>query len=218
MPLSPEESKLLEHVLATRGPALHARARSIVRDEDAARDLVQEAVARLLIRLPRSRTEGALAACLFQAVHNLSLNETRRRGRAMHCAAQVAKQVRRARREAQRGEPVVEHAIQAEGASAARDLFRVLTLLEREAVTLVHLERRTVPETAVRLGLREKAVHRALGRARRKLWNLAAPRIQDGVDPDDVAAILKGVRPVAPVSLPAEPRVEAIERGRESAA
>lgn len=218
MPLTPEESKLLELVLVTRGPALHARARSIVRDDDAARDLVQEAVARLLIRLPRSRTEGALAACLFQAVHNLSLNETRRRGRALHCVAEVAKQVSRARREAKRGEPVVEHAIQAEGASAAQDLFRVLTLLERQAVTLVHLERRTVPETAARLGLREKVVHRALGRARCKLWNLCAPRVRDGVDHNDVAAVMKGVIALAPVSLSAEPGNEATRSGHETAA
>ena len=92
-----------------------------------------------------------------------------------------------------RGESVVRHAGRAEGADAVHALFRVLTFLERQAVTLVHLERRTVPEAARRLGLGGRAVHRALGRARRKLGNLCAPRIQDGVDPDDVAAVMKGV-------------------------
>lgn len=193
MSLSPEESALLAHVLETRGSALHARAWAIVRDVDAARDLVQEAVTRLLVHLPRSKTEASLAACLFRTVHNLSLNETRRRKRSARCEAQASSRARREVLHTRRGEPVVEHAIEAEGASAARTLLRVLTLLERQAVTLVHLERRTVPEAAARLGLREKVVHRALGRARRKLWNLCAPRVRDGVDPNDVAAVMKGV-------------------------
>lgn len=191
--MTAEQEAILVRVLTTWGPALRSRARAIVRDRDTAHDIVQEAALRLLKTPLHSCTERALVGCLFRAVHTLSLNEVRRRGRLARCMARAAPELRRPHVEALRGESVVGRAVQAEGADAVRCLFRVLTLLERQAVTLVHLLRGTVPEAAKRMGLGEKAVHRALGRARRKLGNLCGPRVQNGVDPDDVAAVLKGV-------------------------
>lgn len=218
MPLNPEEDATLVRVLASCGPALHSRANAIVRDHDAAQDVVQEAAFRVLAHPPRSRTECALAGCLFRAVHALSLNEVRRRGRRERCLARAVGGVLRLHNEALRGQSVVQHAVHAEGADAVRALFRVLTLLERHAVTLVHLERRTVPEAAQCLGLSDKAVHHALGRAHRKLGNLCGPRVRDGIDPDDVAAVMKGVISLDPVSLPAGAPIQASRAGTETAA
>ncbi len=199
MPLTADEDAVLVRALASCGSALHSRARAIVGDRDTAQDIVQEAALRLLRSPPRARTERALAGCLFRAVHTLSLNEVRRRGRFARCVARAVPDLHRSHVEALRGESVVERAVHAESADAVRALFRVLTLLERQAVTLVYLERHTVPEAARRLGLGERAVHRALGRARRKLGNLCAPRVQGGADPDDVAAVMRGVISLDPV-------------------
>lgn len=200
--MSPTETTLLLHALATRGPELRAHARRIVGDADAAEDVLQQAAIRVLAHPPRSGTEASLAELLFRSVHDLALRECRRRARDAHAELRAAGRAGRTHG-ATRADAVVDCAIQGEGLAAVQALLRLLTLLEREAVTAVHLEGRTIPEAASRLGVQARLVQRALGRAYRRLGRWCAPRLADAADPHDMAAIFKWVAPLVRAPRPA---------------
>lgn len=194
--MSAAETEILLHVLSTHGPALRARARGIVRDAHVAEDLVQEAVSRLVAHPPRSRTEASFAGLLFRAVHDLAHRERRRRRREKGAELEAAERSDRAQGGSARRDDVVEGAIRGEASAAVRALLRLMTLLEQQVVTVVHLEGRTIPEAAARLGLHVTVVHRALGRACWRLGRWCWPRLTGAADPSDMAAIFKWVAPL----------------------
>lgn len=74
---SDETSRLLEQQI----PALRRYAYALLRDHDAADDLVQDCLERVLSQWSRRRPDADLRPWLFTILHNLHVDALRRRGR-----------------------------------------------------------------------------------------------------------------------------------------
>lgn len=148
----------LERLARERGPALVGYAYLLTGDVEAARDLVQEALARTFGR-PRSlRDDAALEAYVRRAALNVYLDGYRRDrlwGRALHLIA-------------------APETAAAEDARTADHLdvqqaLAALTPRERACVVLRFYDDLTVPALADRLGISEGAAKRYLSDAVRRL-------------------------------------------------
>lgn len=73
----------LEPLAVSEGPALYRMARSLVRDDDRAHDLVQQTFLRALERGDQYRGDGDAAAWLRRILWRLSLDQVRRGGREL---------------------------------------------------------------------------------------------------------------------------------------
>ncbi len=133
--------------------------RRFVPDDNAALDLVQEAVLRVHAKPPRARTEAAVAACLFRTVHNLGLNERRRRSRT----AELRDLTDETSEPTATGPVVVERVSHRAAVRALEAALEELSPRQREVVRAIQVER--LDETARRLDITEDSVQRTLRRA-----------------------------------------------------
>jgi len=138
-------------------PRLRRYARALIGDSGAADDLVQDTLERALGRFHLWQPGSNLRAWLFSIMHNVHVNQLRRRREvALHDDEAAQLPVRAAQ----------------EGALAARDLVRALERLpaeQREVLLLVALEDMSYREVATTLGVPIGTVMSRLSRARDKL-------------------------------------------------
>lgn len=145
-------------------PALRRYARALLRDVDAADDLVQDTLERALSRLHLFRVGSNLRAWMFTILHNLHVNAARRAGRFVSSTGSDGE-----RRE--RGEVAAEQ----QDALVARDLARALEMLpddQRQVVLLVGLEEMSYREAAEVIGVPVGTVMSRLARGRERLRRL----------------------------------------------
>ncbi|HEX2533861.1 MAG TPA: sigma-70 family RNA polymerase sigma factor, partial [Chitinophagaceae bacterium] len=92
--LGRRDEAAFEQVFTTWFKSLHAYAFTMVRDEMAAEEMVQNVFLRLWERAERLTISGSVAAYLYRAVHNESLNYLKREQRKtvyqMHTSYQLA--------------------------------------------------------------------------------------------------------------------------------
>jgi len=138
-------------------PRLRRYARALVADAGAADDLVQDTLERALGKFHLWRPGTDLRAWLFTIMHNVFVNQIRRRrDSAAFDEEAMALPVRPSH----------------DGALAARDLQRALERLpseQREVLLLVALEEISYQEVASALGVPIGTVMSRLSRAREKL-------------------------------------------------
>ena len=156
-------------------PGLRRYARSLLRDRDAADDLVQDCLERALSRRRMWRDGSSLRPWLFRIMHNIWANEVRRR-------------VTRAAREAffQQAPDLPGGGSDAQTARLAlRDMARALDLLpeeQRATLLMVAVSGMSYQECADALGVPRGTVMSRLSRAREHLHALlqdeAAPALR----------------------------------------
>lgn len=142
-------------------PRLRRYARALLRDADAADDLVQDCMERALVRLDNWRTGESPRRWLFTVMHHLFVDEMRRAGRR-------AKAHRAASREL--GDPVAE-ATQFD-TLASRDVVDALQDIapeRREAIVLVAVEGMSYAEAATVLGIPTGTLMSRIARGREDL-------------------------------------------------
>ena len=141
-------------------PALRRYAWALLRDDDAADDLVQDTLERSLSRWHLRRREGNLRACLFAIEHNLFVSRIRRWSR------------RGIRVGVEEAEASVGAEVDPEGRLALRDVLAGLDRLpqeQREVLLLVGVEDLSYDEAAQVLGIPLGTVMSRLSRGREKL-------------------------------------------------
>jgi len=145
--------------------ALHVLARRFVPDDAAAHDLLHDAMVRVHACPPRSRTEDAVAACLFTTVERLRLNEVRRRS----CGPELRDLTDEANEPGAAGPDVVVRLSLQESVLALEAALQRLSPRQRDVVRLTRREGLSRAEAASRLGVTEESVKRSLARAAAKL-------------------------------------------------
>lgn len=147
------------------GPAVFRRARVILRDEDEARDAMQEVFTRVLEKHATFRAEAPLLAWMYRITTNLCLNRLRQR----------------------RAHPVVEdpaavdalargdEATHVDGATVAALLDRTDALTQQIAV-YYYVDEMTMDEVAEMVGYSRKTVGKKLERFRHRARALLADR------------------------------------------
>ena len=164
-------------------PALRRYAHGLVRDRDAADDLVQDCLERALSRRRLWRGEGPLQAWLFRILLNCFRDDRRRQASRPRLAPidSVAEPGRAGAQEAH---------------VTLRDIHEAIGRLpddQRAALLLVALEGLSLAEAAAVLGVPEGTLASRLGRARVALREMTG-RTPDR--PDSVSAgTVKGARP-----------------------
>jgi len=145
-------------------PALRRYARALLRDVDAAADLVQDTLERALSRLHLFQVGSNPRAWLFTILHNLHVNAARRGRRFVANVAPDGEQ------RAPSGVAAEQH-----GALIVRDLARALEMLgddQRQVVLLVGLEEMSYREAAEVIGVPVGTVMSRLARGRERLRRL----------------------------------------------
>lgn len=144
-------------------PSLRRYARALMRDGDAADDLVHDCIERALSRRHLWKPSGTLRSWLFTILHNLHANEMRRR----------------ARRPQLSGLHLVEGQLQQSPSQhdhlMAGDMEAALGMLsadQRQVVLLVALEGFSYAEVAEMLGVPLGTIMSRLSRARARLADL----------------------------------------------
>jgi len=144
-------------------PSLRRYARALMRDGDAADDLVHDCIERALSRRHLWKPSGTLRSWLFTILHNLYANEMRRRSRR----PQVS------------GLHLVEGQLQQSPAQhdhmVAGDMAAALGMLsdeQRQVLLLVALEGFSYADVATMLGVPLGTVMSRLSRARARLADL----------------------------------------------
>lgn len=144
-------------------PHLRRYAAALLRDRDAADDLVQECLARAVDRLHSWRPNGSMRAWLFTILHNLHVNQLRDRHREGALHAPV-------------GDIERQPAPPAQDASLAlRDLSAALAQLpdeQRSVILLVGLEGLSYADAATVTGAPLGTVMSRLSRGRERLRSL----------------------------------------------
>ncbi len=149
---------LLEDLYRRHAPAVHARCRYLLRDEEAARDATQDVFVRALHALPELRSAASPTAFLIRAATNHCLNLFR----ASH-AAWREEVTRMARQRAERG-------IDPESRELVRALLGAAPREAQEVAVLYFVDELTQAEVA-------EATGRSLPTVRRRLRDfLAAAR------------------------------------------
>ena len=141
-------------------PALRRYARALIRDRDAADDLVQDCLERAIGRWHHWRQEGNPRAWLFSILHNLAMNRFAKRGPLCQVAIEDADESSLARPAQQPDR--IQH----------RDLLRALDQLneaQRSVLLLVGVEDLSYAEAARVLDVPIGTVMSRLSRAREKL-------------------------------------------------
>ncbi|RYZ21719.1 MAG: RNA polymerase sigma-70 factor [Chitinophagaceae bacterium] len=161
--LGKRDEKTFEEVFKTYFKPLHAYAASLLKDRDAAEEMVQNVFLKLWERPERLDISGPVAAYLYRAVHNESLNHLKHlKVRARH-QLQVS----------HRAEPVSESAARRLQAREleARIGDALLELPEqcRTIFQMSRFEELRYREIADRLGLSVKTIENQMGKALRIL-------------------------------------------------
>jgi RNA polymerase sigma-70 factor (ECF subfamily) len=142
-------------------PRIRRYARALVKDADAADDLVQDCVERALSRLHLFRDGSDMRAWLFTIMHGLFVNSVRSRKPAANASAlDAATEIRTAT------PPAQAHGLE------VRDLAVALAALsdeQREVVLLIGLESMSYKETARIVGVPMGTVMSRLARGRERL-------------------------------------------------
>jgi len=129
-------------------PALRRYARALVRDADAADDLVQDCLERALGRRYLWRPTGSVRAWLFTILHNIHANQARRRaGRGTEVGMEVGMEA---------ADGTLARPADQDGRMAALDVIRALDSLDddhRQVILLVALEGLAYREVADVLGV-----------------------------------------------------------------
>lgn len=141
-------------------PALRRYARALLREREAADDLVQDTLERALAGWSGRRRDGDLRAWLFTIERNLYLAGLRRHGRrGPHLGPEALEQV-------------AEAGLDPEARLGARDVLAGLDALpeeQRSVLLLVAVEDLTYAEAAAALGVPVGTVMSRLSRARERL-------------------------------------------------
>ena len=165
-----KDEAAIRSIIQTNNRRLYRVARSIVRDDSEAEDVVQEAYLRAFSALPEFRGESSLATWLTRIVFNEALQRRRRR---------VEQPMEHARPLESQSQVIPfpfagNKAVDPESAIAQREIFRLMEraidgLPEDFRTVLVArvLEDMSIEETADLLGLRPETVKTRLHRARR---------------------------------------------------
>jgi RNA polymerase sigma-70 factor (ECF subfamily) len=154
----------LETSLGPHIPALRRFARGLLRDADAADDLVQDCLTRAISRWHLRREDGSLRAWLFATLYNLFISDRRALGRRGGPPVPVEAWDRVA--------PVVDGRSLVEGRLTLHDLTAGLADLpeeQRALVLLVGVEDLSYEEAARVTGVPLGTVMSRLGRARERL-------------------------------------------------
>jgi RNA polymerase sigma-70 factor, ECF subfamily len=142
-------------------PGLRRYARSLLRDRDAADDLVQDCLERVIGRWHQRRADGDTRAWVYTILHNLAINQLQQRARrGRHIDLDDAEEDSVARLPTQ--EDGLRH----------RDMLRALKTLseeQRSVLLLVSVEALSYAETARVLDIPIGTVMSRLARARDKL-------------------------------------------------
>jgi RNA polymerase sigma-70 factor, ECF subfamily len=155
-------------------PSLQRYARSLVRDREAASDLVQDCVERALSRRHLWRDGGPLRPWLFRILHNLHANEMRR-DRALPSVEPI-----------DLGGDVLAEAESQSSRVALREMERALCLLseeQRRVVLLVALSGLSYQDCADTLGVPVGTVMSRLSRGRERLRQLLEGQPDNGAAP-----------------------------------
>jgi len=150
--------------MAAQIPHLRRYARALRRDPEAADDLVQDCLERALSRLHLFRPDSNLKTWLFTILHNLHVNDARRRGRRPDDIPMSESIEARAATHGGPGETL-----------KIRDLGRALDQLaedQREVLLLVGLEGLSYKAAAEVLGVPVGTVMSRLSRGRDRLRGL----------------------------------------------
>jgi RNA polymerase sigma-70 factor, ECF subfamily len=154
----------LRDVLAPHIPALRRFARALLRDPDAADDLVQDCLARAISRWHQRREDGAIRPWLFTILHNLFINTCREIRRQGGPAARVE--------DWDSIVPPIDGKRRAEDRLTYQDLMHGLQYLsadQREVVLLIGVEDLSYEEAARVTGVPLGTVMSRLSRGRERL-------------------------------------------------
>ena len=146
-------------------PHLRRYARALVRDHDAADDLVQECLARAMVRLHAWQPSGTMRGWLFTILHNLHVNQLRRDGRS----PEIHSDTDSVGRETSPGNH--------ESGLAVRDIAAALATLpeeQRSVILLIGLEGLTYAEAATVTDVPVGTVMSRLARGRERLREIMA--------------------------------------------
>ena len=175
-----KDESAIRAIIQANNRRLYRVARSIVRDDSEAEDVVQEAYLRAFSALPEFRGESSLATWLTRIVFNEALQRRRRR---------VEQPIEPTRPQESPSQVIPfpfagNKAVDPESAIAQREIFRLMEraidgLPEDFRTVLVArvLEDMSIEETADLLGLRPETVKTRLHRARRLLKAALADHI-----------------------------------------
>ena len=144
-------------------PALRRYAWALLRDHEAADDLVQDCLERAVARWRLRRRDGDLKAWLFAIQHNLFIDGLRRKRREL------------LRADGEDVSGIAEPGIEQESRAAMRDILACLDALpaeQRAVVLLVGVEDLSYEEAARVLGVPIGTVMSRLSRGREKLRRL----------------------------------------------
>ena len=144
-------------------PALRRYAWALLRDHEAADDLVQDCLERAVARWNLRRRDGDLKAWLFAIQHNLFIDALRRKRREL------------IRAEGEDVSGIAEPGIEQESRAAMRDILACLDALpaeQRAVVLLVGVEDLSYEEAARVLDIPIGTVMSRLSRGREKLRRL----------------------------------------------
>ncbi|MBU0555811.1 MAG: sigma-70 family RNA polymerase sigma factor [Alphaproteobacteria bacterium] len=142
-------------------PALRRYARALLRDRDDADDLVQDVLERAMTRWYQRHKVGSVRAWLFAILHNLAIDQLRRRMR--HGASDPIENV-----------PEVALSIPPDQEAAVRrgDILSLVSLLpeeQRSVLLLIGVEDLSYAEAAAVLDIPQGTVMSRLSRARERL-------------------------------------------------
>ena len=159
-------------------PSLRRYARSLLRDQSAADDLVQDCLERVISRWHQRRTDGNTRTWVFTILHNLAINRLKQAGRrGIHVTVEDVDEAVFATAPAQ--EDRLHH-------QAVVDALSSLPEDQRSVLLLVSVEDLSYAETASVLGIPIGTVMSRLSRARHRL----AQMIEDGPDRSATAGIV----------------------------
>jgi len=151
-------------------PSLRRYARSLLRDQSAADDLVQDCLERVVSRWHQRRADGNARTWVFTILHNLAVNRMRQTARrGVHVAADDMDEAALATAPAQ--ENRLHH-------RAVVDALSGLTEDQRSVLLLVSVEDLSYAETASILDIPIGTVMSRLSRARHRLAQI----LEDGPD------------------------------------
>jgi RNA polymerase sigma-70 factor (ECF subfamily) len=156
--MTSEERQIIEQI-----PHLRRYARALLRDRDAADDLVQECLARAMDRLHTWRPDGAMRSWLFTILHNLYVNQRRKESRSPDLRADSD------------GLDAESAPADHDAGLAVRDIAAALGRLpqeQRSTILLVGLEGLSYEEAATVTGVPVGTVMSRLARGREKLREL----------------------------------------------
>jgi len=173
-----------ETLVRTYGGRMLAVARRFVRDDDEARDCVQEAFLRVFRSIERFESRSALGTWLHRIVVNTALSRLRSRERTpeeslSHLLPRFDADGMRLEPEPEPAEHTPEALLEsAEAVSLVHRCIDELPAAYRQVILLRDVEGYDTEETATLLGLTPGAVKVRLHRARAALKTLLAPLVQ----------------------------------------